>query len=57
MSSFWDFLFYIFSSLFETFLIPFRADKRPKARRMTVGCFTLLLLLGALVGLYFALKS
>jgi len=57
MSSFWDFSAYIFSSLSDLFLVIYSADKRPKARQLTVGCFTVFLITTALVGLYLVVRS
>ena len=57
MSSLWDFFVYVFLSLGDLFLTVYGADKRSEARQFTIGCFTVILILSALVGLYFVLKS
>ena len=57
MGSFWDFFAYIFVSTSDLFVSLYKADKRPEARQTTLGCFTLVLIVSTLVGIYFFLKS
>lgn len=46
----WDLLDWIISPAAHYFAEIYRADRRPEARRFTVGCFLLFAGLGLLIG-------
>ena len=46
----WDLLDWIISPALSYFEAVYRADRRPEARRFTIGCFLIFAGLGLLIG-------
>ena len=50
-------MFEFLDPLFDYFVALYRADKRPEARKFTIGCFLIVLILIGLLAVIFSIRS
>lgn len=50
-------MFELLEPIINFFYTIYRADKRPEARRLTIGCFVIVLIVAVLIGVIYSVRS
>ena len=50
-------MFELLEPIIDFFYTIYCADKRPEARRLTIGCFVIVLIVAVLIGVIYSVRS